>query len=238
MTEPKNTPSIDAETQTRLLAQALPYMQAHSGKTVVIKYGGHAMGDAKLGEAFASDVALLRQSGVEPIVVHGGGPQIGAMLERMGIKSEFKGGMRVTDKATVEIVEMVLAGSINKNIVADFNAHGARAIGLCGKDGNMVRAKKMRRTQRDPDSKIEQVIDLGFVGEPESIDISVLNTVTGSGLIPIVAPVAFGDDGETYNVNADTFAGAVARGSGCRPAVVFDRCARRARQGREPHKST
>ncbi len=210
MTEPKNTPSIDAETQTRLLAQALPYMQAHSGKTVVIKYGGHAMGDAKLGEAFASDVALLRQSGVEPIVVHGGGPQIGAMLERMGIKSEFKGGMRVTDKATVEIVEMVLAGSINKNIVADFNAHGARAIGLCGKDGNMVRAKKMRRTQRDPDSKIEQVIDLGFVGEPESIDISVLNTVTGSGLIPIVAPVAFGDDGETYNVNADTFAGAVA----------------------------
>ena len=137
---------IDGETQTRLLAQALPYMQAYAGKTVVIKYGGHAMVDAKLGKAFTSDVALLRQSGVEPIVVHGGGPQIGAMLERMGIKSEFKGGMRVTDRATVEIVEMVLAGSINKSIVADFNAQGARAIGLCGKDGNMVRAVKMRRT--------------------------------------------------------------------------------------------
>ncbi|MEP0942642.1 MAG: acetylglutamate kinase [Rhizobiaceae bacterium] len=210
MTDDSNPPIIDADTQTHLLAQALPYMQAHAGKTVVIKYGGHAMGDAELGKAFASDVALLRQSGVEPIVVHGGGPQIGAMLDRMDIQSEFKGGMRVTDKATVEIVEMVLAGSINKNIVADFNAQGARAIGLCGKDGNMVRAKKMHRTQRDPDSKIEEVIDLGFVGEPEKIDTSVLNTVVGSGLIPIIAPVAFGADGETYNVNADTFAGAVA----------------------------
>ncbi|MCJ8307913.1 MAG: acetylglutamate kinase [Rhizobiaceae bacterium] len=210
MTDNSEPPKINAETQTHLLSQALPYMQAHSGKTVVIKYGGHAMGDAELGKAFASDVALLRQSGVEPIVVHGGGPQIGAMLDRMGIQSEFKGGMRVTDKATVEIVEMVLAGSINKNIVADFNAQGARAIGLCGKDGNMVRAKKMHRTQRDPDSKIEEVIDLGFVGEPDKIDTSVLNTVVRSGLIPIVAPVAFGSDGETYNVNADTFAGAVA----------------------------
>lgn len=210
MTQNSSLPEIDAETRTHLLSQALPYMQAHTGKTIVIKYGGHAMGDAELGKAFARDVALLRQSGVEPIVVHGGGPQIGAMLERMGIKSEFKGGMRVTDKATVEIVEMVLAGLINKNIVADFNAEGARAIGLCGKDGNMVRAKKMHRTQRDPDSKIEEIVDLGFVGEPEKIDKSVLNTVVGSGLIPIIAPVAFGADGETYNVNADTFAGAIA----------------------------
>jgi len=201
---------IDGKIQTQLLAQALPYMQAYAGKTVVIKYGGHAMGDAELGKAFARDVALLRQSGVEPIVVHGGGPQIGAMLERMGIKSEFKGGMRVTDRATVEIVEMVLAGSINKNIVANFNAEGARAIGLCGKDGNMVLATKMRRSQRDPDSNIEQIIDLGFVGEPSKVDISVLDTVAGSGLIPIIAPVAFGEDGETYNVNADTFAGAIA----------------------------
>lgn len=209
---PKETDSlpIDADTQTRLLSEALPYMQAYAGKTIVIKYGGHAMGDAALGRAFARDVALLRQSGVEPIVVHGGGPQIGAMLERMGIQSEFRAGMRVTDRATVEIVEMVLAGSINKNIVADFNSEGARAIGLCGKDGNMVRARKMHRTQRDPDSNIEQVVDLGFVGEPEKIDVSVLNTVAHSGLIPIIAPVAFGADGETYNVNADTFAGAVA----------------------------
>ncbi len=210
MTQNSTPPIIDAETRTHLLSQALPYMQAHTGKTIVIKYGGHAMGNAELGKAFARDVALLRQSGVEPIVVHGGGPQIGAMLDQMGIESEFKGGMRVTDKATVEIVEMVLAGLINKNIVADFNAEGARAIGLCGKDGNMVRAKKMHRTQRDPDSKIEEIVDLGYVGEPEKIDTSVLTTVVGSGLIPIIAPVAFGAGGETYNVNADTFAGAIA----------------------------
>lgn len=210
MTRETDLSEIDGETQTRLLAQALPYMQAYAGKTVVIKYGGHAMGDAELGKAFARDVALLRQSGVEPIVVHGGGPQIGAMLEHMGIKSEFKDGMRVTDKATVEIVEMVLAGSINKNIVAAFNAEGARAIGLCGKDGNMVLATKMRRSHRDPNSNIEQIIDLGFVGEPVHVDISVLDTVAGSGLIPVIAPVAFGADGETYNVNADTFAGAIA----------------------------
>ena len=210
MTTDTNHAAVDGETQTRLLAQALPYMQAYAGKTVVIKYGGHAMGDAELGQAFASDVALLRQSGVEPVVVHGGGPQIGAMLKRMGIESEFKGGMRVTDRATVEIVEMVLAGSINKNIVANFNLQGARAIGLCGKDGNMVRARKMERTVRDPDSKIEEIVDLGFVGEPDAVDVSVIKTVTGSGLIPVIAPVAFGGDGETYNVNADTFAGAVA----------------------------
>ena len=202
--------TVAGDVQARLLSEALPYMQTYEGKTVVIKYGGHAMGDAALGQAFARDVALLRQSGVEPIVVHGGGPQIGAMLERMGIKSEFKGGMRITDKATVEIVEMVLAGSINKGIVADFNAQGARAIGLCGKDGNMVQAVKMRRRHRDPDSNIEEIIDLGFVGEPEEVDVEVLHMVADSGLIPVVAPVAFGKDGETYNVNADTFAGAVA----------------------------
>jgi acetylglutamate kinase len=205
-----NEESVSGDVQARLLSEALPYMQTYEGKTVVIKYGGHAMGDAALGQAFARDVALLRQSGVEPIVVHGGGPQIGAMLERMGIKSEFKGGMRITDKATVEIVEMVLAGSINKGIVADFNAQGARAIGLCGKDGNMVQAVKMRRRHRDPDSNIEEIIDLGFVGEPDAVDVEVLHMVADSGLIPVVAPVAFGKDGETYNVNADTFAGAVA----------------------------
>lgn len=215
MTDTSKTPSSDeksvsGDVQARLLSEALPYMQTYEGKTVVIKYGGHAMGDAALGQAFARDVALLRQSGVEPIVVHGGGPQIGAMLERMGIKSEFKGGMRITDKATVEIVEMVLAGSINKGIVADFNAQGARAIGLCGKDGNMVQAVKMRRRHRDPDSNIEEIIDLGFVGEPAEVDVEVLHMVADSGLIPVVAPVAFGKDGETYNVNADTFAGAVA----------------------------
>ena len=207
---PNPIAAIDGNLQALLLSEALPYMQTYAGKTVVIKYGGHAMGDPELGKAFARDVALLRQSGVEPIVVHGGGPQIGSMLERMGIKSQFSGGMRITDRATVEVVEMVLAGSINKGIVADFNAQGARAIGLCGKDGNMVQVTKMRRSERDPDSNIEQIIDLGFVGEPKDVDITVLDMVAGSGLIPVVAPVDFGEDGETYNVNADTFAGAIA----------------------------
>ena len=201
---------IDGELQASLLSEALPYMQRYEGKTVVVKYGGHAMGDAALGKAFARDIALLKQSGVDPVVVHGGGPQIGAMLEKMGIKSEFRAGLRVTDRATVEIVEMVLAGSINKRVVADFNAQGARAIGLCGKDGNMMQVSKLRRTHRDPDSNIESIIDLGFVGEPKSVDATVLDMLAGSGLIPIIAPVAFGEDGETYNVNADTFAGAIA----------------------------
>ncbi|MEN0040242.1 MAG: acetylglutamate kinase [Pseudomonadota bacterium] len=201
---------IDGTVQAELLSNALPYMQAYGGKSVVIKYGGHAMGDAELGRAFARDVALLHQSGVEPVVIHGGGPQIGSMLEKLGIVSEFRDGMRVTDKATVEIVEMVLAGSINKGLVADFNAQGARAIGLCGKDGNMVRVARMRRTKRDPNSNIEAIVDLGFVGEPEHVDVAVLHMVADAGLIPVVAPVAFGADGETYNVNADTFAGAVA----------------------------
>ncbi|MDD9908251.1 MAG: acetylglutamate kinase [Ahrensia sp.] len=202
--------SISGDIQASLLSQALPYMQAYAGKRVVIKFGGHAMGDAALGRAFARDVALLRQSGVQPVVVHGGGPQIGAMLKRMGIESKFKGGMRVTDKATVEIVEMVLAGSINKGIVADFNAEGARAIGLCGKDGNMLRARKMQRSVRDPDSRIEEIVDLGFVGEPVRVNPAVIDTVAEAGLIPVIAPVAYGDDGETYNVNADTFTGAIA----------------------------
>ncbi|MGI9355768.1 MAG: acetylglutamate kinase [Rhizobiaceae bacterium] len=205
-----DTSSIGGDIQAHLLSEALPYMQAYAGKRVVIKFGGHAMGDASLGRAFARDVALLRQSGVEPVVVHGGGPQIGAMLKRMGIESEFKGGMRVTDKLTVEIVEMVLAGSINKGIVANFNAEGARAIGLCGKDGNMLRARKMLRSIRNPDSKIEKIVDLGFVGEPVEVNRKVIDMVAEAGLIPVIAPVAFGEDGETYNVNADTFTGAIA----------------------------
>ena len=192
------------------MSDALPFMQKYEGKSIVVKYGGHAMGDKTLAMAFARDVALLRQSGVDPIVVHGGGPQIGAMLKRIGIESEFRAGLRLTDRATVEIVEMVLAGSINKRIVADFNSQGARAIGLCGKDGNMMRVSKLRRTHRDPDSNIESIIDFGFVGEPKDVDPEVLHMLAGSGLIPIIAPVAFGDDGETYNVNADTFSGAIA----------------------------
>lgn len=197
------------EIEAEILAQALPYMQRYAGKIIVIKYGGNAMGDDGLAHAFCKDVALIKQSGVKPIVIHGGGPQIAAMLDRVGIKSEFKDGLRVTDKQTVEVVEMVLAGSINKSIVASMNAQGARAVGLCGKDGNMVLVEKATRTMVDPDSNIEKVIDLGFVGEPKKVDRKVLDMVIDSGLIPVIAPVSFGEDGHTYNVNADTFAGAI-----------------------------
>ncbi len=193
-----------------ILAKALPFMQRYEGQTVVIKYGGHAMGDAVLGQAFARDVALLKQSGVNPIVVHGGGPQIGAMLDRMGIQSKFESGLRVTDKATIEIVEMVLAGLINKQIVALINAQGERAVGLSGKDGNLVFAHKARKTSIDPDSNIERIIDLGFVGEPVEVDHTVLNQMAAAGIIPVIAPVAPGHDGATYNINADTFSGAIA----------------------------
>ncbi|WP_309083836.1 acetylglutamate kinase [Chelativorans sp.] len=199
-----------AEAQARLLSAALPFMQRYENKTVVIKYGGHAMGDVALGRAFARDVALLKQSGVNPIVVHGGGPQIGDMLKRLGIESKFEGGLRVTDRRTVEVVEMVLAGSINKEIVALINAEGEWAIGLCGKDGNMVFAEKARKTITDPDSNIERVLDLGFVGEPVEVDRTLLDLLARSEMIPVIAPVAPGRDGHTYNINADTFAGAIA----------------------------
>ncbi|MEM5495730.1 acetylglutamate kinase [Hoeflea sp. AS16] len=205
-----DTPSDDAATQARLLAEALPFMQRYENKTVVVKYGGHAMGNAALGKAFAQDIALLKQSGVNPIVVHGGGPQIGAMLAKMGIESKFEGGLRVTDEKTVEIVEMVLAGSINKEIVALINAEGEWAIGLCGKDGNMVYAEKAQKTFIDPDSSIERVLDLGFVGEPVEVDRTLLDLLAKSEMIPVLAPVAPGRDGHTYNINADTFAGAIA----------------------------
>ncbi|MCP1198721.1 acetylglutamate kinase [Notoacmeibacter sp. MSK16QG-6] len=200
----------NAEEQAHLLAQALPYMQRYENKTVVVKYGGHAMGNEELGQAFARDVALLKQSGINPVVVHGGGPQIGRMLETMGIESRFEGGLRVTDKRTVEIVEMVLAGSINKDIVRMINAEGEWAIGLCGKDGNMVFAEKAKKTVRDPDSNIERVLDLGFVGEPVEVDRTLLDLLAHSEMIPVIAPVAPGRDGHTYNINADTFAGAIA----------------------------
>ncbi|MAM13945.1 MAG: acetylglutamate kinase [Rhizobiaceae bacterium] len=200
----------ESEVQARLLVQALPYMQKYENKTIVVKYGGHAMGDAELGQAFANDVALLKQSGVNPIVVHGGGPQIGNMLKRMGIESKFEGGLRVTDEATVEIVEMVLAGSINKEIVALINQTGEWAIGLCGKDGNMVFAKKAKKTVIDPDSNIERILDLGFVGEVDTVDTTLLDLLAKSEMIPVIAPVAPGNDGHTYNINADTFAGAIA----------------------------
>ena len=182
----------EPEKQARLLSKALPYMQKYENHTVVVKYGGHAMGDAYLGEAFARDIALLKQSGINPIVVHGGGPQIGQMLEKMQIQSRFEGGLRVTDEQTMKIVEMVLAGSINKEIVAMINAAGEWAIGLCGKDGNMVFAEKAKKTVTDPDSNIERVVDLGFVGEITGVDRTVLDLLARSEMIPVIAPVAPG----------------------------------------------
>jgi len=199
-----------SQMQAKLLSEALPYMQRYENHTIVVKFGGNAMGDPVIGKAFARDVALLKKSGGNPIVVHGGGPQIGAMLKQIGIESKFEGGLRVTDAKTVEIVEMVLAGSINKEIVAMINAEGEWAIGLCGKDGNMVFAEKAKKTVVDPDSNIERILDLGFVGDIVEVDRTLLDLLAKSEMIPVIAPVAPGRDGHTYNINGDTFAGAIA----------------------------
>jgi acetylglutamate kinase len=192
------------------LSEALPYMRRHAGSTFVIKYGGHAMGDETAAKQFASDVVLLKQVGINPIVVHGGGPQIGQMLQRLKIHSTFIDGLRVTDAATVEIVEMVLSGSINKQIVSAIGDAGGMAIGLSGKDGRLIVARKLRRTTRDPDSNIEKILDLGFVGEPHQINAEILESFEDSDVIPVVAPIGVGKNGETYNINADTAAGAIA----------------------------
>jgi len=196
--------------QAQILAEALPYMQRYDEATVVVKYGGHALGAEHLAREFARDIVLLEQTAINPVVVHGGGPQIEAMLKKMGVKSQFAGGLRITDEQTLEVVEMVLAGAINKQMVGYINEAGGKAIGLCGKDGNMVVARKLTRAVVDPDSAIEKIVDLGYVGEPEKVDTTVLDQVLGRKLIPVLAPVAAGAEGGTYNVNADTFAGAIA----------------------------
>ncbi|HUC67778.1 MAG TPA: acetylglutamate kinase [Stellaceae bacterium] len=204
------TPGIDPASKAATLAAALPYMRRYAGRTIVVKYGGHAMGEERLADLFAADVVLLKQIGMNPIVVHGGGPQIGQMLERLKIKSSFIDGLRVTDRETVEIVEMVLSGSINKQLVSAVNNAGGFAIGLSGKDANLIRARKLERARRESDSHIEKVLDLGFVGEPQSINTDVLALFERSAIIPVIAPIGVGGAGETYNINADTVAGAVA----------------------------
>jgi acetylglutamate kinase len=220
MSEPNDTPAkpqLSREewlAKARTLSEALPYMRRYSGRTFVIKYGGHAMGDESLGELFARDVVLLKQVGINPVVVHGCGPQIGAMLDRLKIKSSFVDGLRVTDKETVDIVEMVLSGSINKQIVSAINNQGGKAVGLSGKDANLISARKLRRTQRDTDSNIEKILDLGFVGEPYQVNPQILETFEKSDIIPVIAPIGVGRNGETYNINADTAAGAVAAALG------------------------
>ncbi len=196
--------------QAKILSEALPHLQRYDQQTVVIKYGGHAMGDPKLAEFFARDIVLLKQAGVNPVVVHGGGPQIGAMLERLKIKSEFAQGLRVTDKETVEIVEMVLAGSINKQIVANINKVGGNAVGISGKDANLMVARKLHKEVEDPDSNLMKVIDLGFVGEPHHVNPHIVNVIINSDIIPVIAPIGMSESGETFNINADTFAGALA----------------------------
>jgi acetylglutamate kinase len=211
---PDKTNDTHTPDRARILSEALPFMQLYDKRTVVVKYGGHAMGDEALGAEFARDIVLLKQAGLNPIVVHGGGPQIGAMLTRLGIKSEFSGGLRITDKPTVEIVEMVLAGSINKQIVAQLNQAGGRAVGLCGKDGNLIVARKVEHKVHDPESNIEKLLDLGFVGEPAAINPEILEVIQKSDIIPVIAPIGVSPDGHTYNINADTAAGAIAAAMG------------------------
>lgn len=210
MSAPSTLTPADFQSKANTLLEALPYMRRFAGSTLVIKYGGHAMGDEQGQLRFARDVVMLKQIGINPVIVHGGGPQIGKMLERLQIRSAFIDGLRVTDAATVEIVEMVLAGSINKSIVGAINAAGGTAVGLSGKDGNLVTARKLQRTKIDPDSNIEKVLDLGFVGEPDKVDPKVLHSFLAAGIIPVIAPTGGGPDGQTFNINADTVAGAIA----------------------------
>ena len=210
--DPAEMPAMLAKAET--LVEALPYLQRYAGRTFVVKYGGHAMGDPDLAHDFAEDVVLLKAVGINPVVVHGGGPQIGNMLKKLGVESRFVDGLRVTDKATAEVAEMVLSGAINKEIVRWIAGAGGKAIGISGKDGGLVTARKVTRTTRDPGSQIEQVVDLGFVGEPSKVDTSVIKTISDAGMIPVIAPIAVGEDGDTYNINADTMAGAIAAALG------------------------
>jgi len=192
------------------LIESLPYMKQYSGLSVVIKFGGHAMGEQASIEAFARDIVFLQQVGAKPIVVHGGGPQIGSMLARLEMESNFIDGLRVTDQQTISIVEMVLAGAINKSLVASISAAGGMSVGISGKDGNLIIAKKLSHRTKDTDSAIENLVDLGYVGIPDKVDKKVLDALLGVNMIPVVAPLGLGADGQTYNINADTAAGSIA----------------------------
>ncbi len=211
MTEASHATDVAAAAErAHVLAQALPFLRRYAGATIVVKYGGHAMGEEHLAQEFGRDIALLKQVGVNIVVVHGGGPQINAMLKRLNVQSTFIDGLRVTDKTTVDVVEMVLAGSVNKYVSNLITQAGALAVGICGKDGGMIRARKVTKTKKDPDSHIEKVLDLGFVGEPEHVDVRIIHALTGGGLVPVIAPVGVDANGQTYNINADTVAAAIA----------------------------
>ena len=211
MTEASHATDVAAAAErAHVLAQALPFLRRYAGATIVVKYGGHAMGEEHLAQEFGRDIALLKQVGVNIVVVHGGGPQINAMLKRLNVQSTFIDGLRVTDKTTVDVVEMVLAGSVNKYVSNLITQAGALAVGICGKDGGMIQARKVTKTKKDPDSHIEKVLDLGFVGEPEHVDVRIIHALTGGGLVPVIAPVGVDANGQTYNINADTVAAAIA----------------------------
>ena len=211
---PPAPPASDASAKAQTLIEALPYFQRYAGRSFVVKYGGNAMGDEDAAREFAEDVVLLKAVGINPVVVHGGGPQIGAMLEKLGVETRFVDGLRVTDKATAEVAEMVLSGAINKAIVGSIARAGGKAVGISGKDGGLVTARKVERTTKDPESNIERALDLGFVGEPSAVDTTIIETATAAGMIPVVAPIGTGEDGHTYNINADTMAGALAAALG------------------------
>ena len=202
--------TTDAQDRMAILAGALPYLKRYDDQVVVVKYGGHAMGEERSALRFGRDIALLEQVGVSPVVVHGGGPQINAMLKKLDVRSTFIDGLRVTDAATVEVVEMVLAGTVNKQVAEAITRAGVIAVGISGKDGNLIRARKAQRRARDPETGEERVVDLGFVGEPERVDTRLLRLLIGADIVPVVAPVGVGEDGQTYNINADTVAGAIA----------------------------
>ncbi|MFW2850509.1 acetylglutamate kinase [Sphingomonas sp. TX0543] len=212
MTDHSPAPDLLAKAET--LVEALPYLQRYAGQTFVVKYGGHAMGDPEAQRDFAEDVVLLKAVGINPVVVHGGGPQIGSMLKRLGVESRFVDGLRVTDAETAQVAEMVLAGSINKEIVGWISRAGGRAVGISGKDAGMVQAEKVGRNQPDPLQGIERKVDLGFVGEPVAVDRRLIDSLVRDGIIPVIAPIAAGADGHTYNINADTMAGAIAAALG------------------------
>ncbi|MBK1657847.1 acetylglutamate kinase [Paracraurococcus ruber] len=205
----------------QILSGALPFLKRYDDQIVVVKYGGHAMGEEETALRFGRDIALLEQVGVSPVVVHGGGPQINAMLKRLNVQSTFVQGLRVTDEAMLDVVEMVLAGPVNKQVAEAITRAGALAVGISGKDGGLVRARKLVRTMRDPGSHLEQVLDLGFVGEPECVDTKVLKLLIGADIVPVVAPVGVGADGQTYNINADTVAGAIAGALGAERLLML-----------------
>ena len=217
----KDSGDSDLVKKAEVLCEALPYMRKFAGETFVIKFGGSAMGGDNNIKNFAKNVVLLKQVGINPIIVHGGGPQIGKMLDKLNIKSTFIDGLRVTDADTVDVVEMVLAGSINKMIVKEINLASGKAIGICGKDGNLIRAKKATKVKKDPNSNIEKILNLGFVGEPYHVDPEFLSIFEDSDVIPVIAQIGIGDNGETYNINADTVAGAVASAIGASKLIML-----------------